>query len=57
MALYKLAKNPYTNEVAAVIRREGTSDRYQFIPFNEDLGLYQEYLEWVNAGNTPDPAD
>ena len=57
MALYKLAKNPYTNEVAAVIRREGTSDRYQFIPFNPELGLYQEYLEWVEAGNTPEAAD
>ena len=57
MALYKLVKSPYTNKEEAVIKREGTSDRYDFIPFNPDLGIYQEYLEWVAAGNTPDPAD
>ena len=56
MALYKLVKNPYTNKEEAVIKREGTSDRYDFIPFNPDLGIYQEYLEWLAAGNTPDPA-
>ncbi len=57
MALYKLVKNPYTNTDDAVIKREGTSDRYQFIPFNKDLGLYQEYLEWVDNGNTPEASD
>ena len=57
MALYKLVKSPYTNNVEAVIRREGTSDRYDFIPFNPDLGIYQEYLEWVAAGNTAEAAD
>tara|TARA_Y100001963_G_scaffold114960_1_gene159484 strand:- start:745 stop:951 length:207 start_codon:yes stop_codon:yes gene_type:complete len=27
------------------------------IPFDSDNGDYQEYLKWVAAGNTADPAD
>ena len=27
------------------------------IPFDPDNTDYQEYLEWVAEGNTPDPAD
>jgi hypothetical protein len=27
------------------------------IPMNPDNTDYQEYLEWVEAGNTPEPAD
>lgn len=28
-----------------------------FIPIVEDNRDYQEYLAWVAAGNTPEPAD
>ena len=28
-----------------------------FIPFDPDNSDYQEYLEWVAAGNTPEPAE
>jgi hypothetical protein len=28
-----------------------------FIPFDEGNRDYQEYLKWVEAGNTPLPAD
>ena len=28
-----------------------------FIPFNQDNTDYQEYLKWLDAGNTPEPAD
>lgn len=28
-----------------------------FIPFSLDNTDYQKYLEWVAAGNTPEPAD
>jgi hypothetical protein len=27
------------------------------IPMNPDNTDYQEYLKWVEAGNTPEPAD
>ena len=28
-----------------------------FIPFDPDNTDYQAYLKWVEAGNTPEPAD
>lgn len=28
-----------------------------FIPFDPDNTDYQDYLAWVEAGNTPEPAD
>jgi hypothetical protein len=28
-----------------------------FIPFDEANTDYQEFLKWVEAGNTPEPAD
>jgi hypothetical protein len=49
--MYKLVKNPITNEIVAV--RTGNS----FIPFDPDNTDYQAYLKWVAEGNTPEPAD
>ena len=43
--------NPLTEQV---IKR--TTDG-AFIQFDEANTDYQEYLEWVAKGNTPDPAD
>jgi hypothetical protein len=28
-----------------------------FIPFDPDNTDYQEYLRWLEAGNTPEPAE
>jgi len=29
----------------------------RYIPINKNNRHYQEYLEWVAEGNTPEPAD
>ena len=50
---YKLIKDSLTNEVRSVKR---TTDNV-FIPFDDNNTDYQEYLDWVAEGNTPDPAD
>jgi hypothetical protein len=31
--------------------------KQKFIPFDEANRDYKEYLEWLAAGNTPEPAD
>jgi hypothetical protein len=51
--MYKLLKDPYTNEVCKVIRLDG----HLFVPFDPDNTDYQAYLEWLAEGNTPLPAD
>ena len=49
-----LAKNIDDNTTPNVILR--TSDGI-YIPFDEANTDYQEYLAWLDAGNTPDLAD
>jgi len=51
--MYKLFKNPLTNEVASVERLSDSA----FIPFDPNNTDYQAYLKWLEAGNTPLPAD
>jgi hypothetical protein len=51
--MYKLVKNPMTNEVICVFR---TADNAH-IPFDTANTDYQAYLKWVAEGNTPTPAD
>jgi hypothetical protein len=44
-----------TNVTTAVLRtKDGVTCQIPFDPDNID---YQEYLEWVAEGNTPDPAE
>jgi len=51
--MYKLIKDISNNEIIGVIRK---SD-YANIPFCNGNRDYEEYLEWVAEGNTPEPAD
>ena len=53
MKNYKQCRNP-EGTIANCIKRlsDGT-----LIPFDPDNTDYQAYLKWVEAGNTPEPAD
>ena len=50
--MYKLINNLFSEN--NMVQR--LSDN-AFIPFNPDNTDYQEYLEWLAEGNTPEPAD
>lgn len=53
--MYKLLKDYQTNQVFGAVRDDGHSiTSFPFDPANTD---YQEYLKWVELGNTPLPAD
>lgn len=70
--MYKLSKNPITNEVTSILRL----NPWLLIPFDEQNSDYQAYLKWIDGyelqrnletglpewvktsnGNTPLPAD
>ena len=42
-----------TVETKVILRKEDNA----YIPFDEGNTDYQEYLEWVAEGNTPEAAD
>ena len=48
--IYKLYKDPITNQVIAVFRTRNSME--VAIPLDEGNTDYQEYLEWVAEGNT-----
>ena len=50
---YKLL-NDFNGNPINVIKRKSDSAH---IPMNEENTDYQEYLEWVAEGNTPEAAD
>ena len=52
--MYQLIKNQITGEMAQVIKRIADN---AFIPTDPDNTDYQEYLRWLEAGNTPEPAE
>ena len=54
---YKLIKDIFTNKVNQVKLTSDTSNIVKIIPFAPGNTDYQEYLEWVAAGNTADAAD
>ena len=53
---YKLIKHPMTNELVSIKLIDDNNMNYT-IPLDEANTDYQEYLEWVAEGNTPEPAD
>ena len=53
--IYKLYKDLTTGTVTSVIKIEG--EVRSFIPFSEANTDYQEYLKWVDEGNTAEAAD
>ena len=53
--MYKLIKN-LKNEVSSV-NKTCENNVILSIPFDPDNTDYQQYLKWVEAGNTPLPAD
>jgi hypothetical protein len=54
--MYKLLKSRIDNSDIGAVRDngDGTSTNFPFDPANTD---YQEYLKWLDEGNTPLPAD
>ena len=54
MANYRLVNDPYANGETSMILRLTDNTWIPKCPGNRD---YDEYLEWVAAGNTPEPAE
>ena len=51
--MYKQYKNAEGNLANAILRIADNA----FIPFDPANTDYQAYLKWLEAGNTPEPAD
>ncbi len=54
---YKLIKNPFTNQVDSVRLTNSKTNIVLCIPFDEENTDYQDYLAWVDEGNTAEAAD
>jgi hypothetical protein len=52
--MYKKCIDSITEQEAMCVKR--LSDN-AIIPFDESNVDYQEYLRWVEQGNTPEPSD
>jgi hypothetical protein len=51
--MYKIINNPIETDSFVIKRLEDSA----YIPVNPANTDYQEYLKWVEEGNTPLPAD
>ena len=54
---YKLIKDPRTGNTDQCIKYTDSTNVVKFIPYSEDNADYQEYLKWVDEGNTAEAAD
>ena len=52
--MYQL-KNDIAGDLSCIVKR--MTGRRLCIPIDPDNTDYQQYLEWVAEGNTPEPAD
>jgi hypothetical protein len=51
--MYKLTRNTYGGDTQSVIRKSDGA----CIPFDPANRDYEEYLAWIEEGNTPEEAD
>jgi hypothetical protein len=56
MITYKLQNNTATQELDSIIKKEN-GIQILSIPISEGNTDYQEYLEWLADGNTPEEAE
>ena len=54
--MYQLILNPITNQPVAV-KKQLNADTLISIPFDPANTDYQQYLKWLEEGNTPQAAD
>lgn len=52
---YQLFNNEF-GELAQIIKTEESGKRW-YIPLDHANTSYKEYLDWLEEGNTPEPAD
>ena len=52
--MYKLSKSPTGNDVIIKTNEDGSITSMLKVDTDPN---YQEYLEWLAEGNTPEPAD
>tara|TARA_R100001086_G_scaffold231927_1_gene152890 strand:+ start:46 stop:228 length:183 start_codon:yes stop_codon:yes gene_type:complete len=53
--IYKLYNSPLTGKTSCILKQTG--NRLLCIPPDEGNTDYQEYLKWVEQGNTAEAAD